>query len=57
MCSQNKFTVPVLCLIAAINFYFLYRYSNIEYSIATDTEVIIRKLISIENRLTQHAKE
>lgn len=53
MCCHSRLTIPLLCTVAAINLYFLYKYSGIEYSIATDTEVIIRKLISIQELLKQ----
>jgi len=57
MCCHNKVTLPIIFVVAAVNLYFLYRYSGLEYSIATDTEVIIRKLLYIENMLTESTKE
>ena len=53
MCCHSRLTIPLLLTVAAINIYFLYRYSGIEYSIATDTEVIVRKLISIEESIKE----
>ena len=51
--DYNKTTLLVICAIGALNAYFLYKYSTLEYSISTDTEVIIRKLISIEELLKE----
>ncbi len=56
MCCHSRLTVPLLMSVAAINLYFLYKYSGIEYSIATDTEVIIRKLISLEEKIQELTK-
>lgn len=57
MCYHDKFSLPIICIVAAINIYFLYRYSGIEYSIQTDTDVIIRKLISLEQKIDEYRKE
>ena len=51
MCCHNKITLPIIFGIAVVNLYFLYRYSGLEYNIETDTNVVIRKLISLENMI------
>ena len=57
MCYYSKITLPAVILVTAINIYFLYRYSGIEYSVQTDTDVIMRKLISIESKVNRLQKE
>lgn len=57
MCYYGKITLPAIVIVAAINIYFLYRYSGIEYSVQTDTDVIMRKLISIESKVNRLQKE
>ncbi len=57
MCYYGKVALPTILVVAAINIYFLYRYSGIEYSVQTDTDVIMRKLISIESKVNRLQKE
>jgi len=57
MCYYSKITLPIVITVAAINIYFLYKYSGLEYSVATDTDVIIRKLISMEEKIQEMYKQ
>lgn len=57
MDTQFKILLGLVGLQTAINIYFLYRYSGIEYSVQTDTDVIIRKIIELENKIDFLIKE
>jgi hypothetical protein len=57
MCYYSKITLPVVITVAVINIYFLYKYSGLEYNVETDTDVIIRKLIALEEKIQEICKQ
>lgn len=47
--SNFKLLFALVGFQTLVSCYFIYRYSGIEYGIQTNTDIMIRKLISIEN--------
>lgn len=51
MTNCAKYILPFVISTAIINIIFLYRYASIEYNIESDTDIVIRKLNSIEEKI------
>jgi hypothetical protein len=51
MQDSLKLLIPLVAITAAINIYFLYRYNSIEYNLEVDTDITIRKLNAIEEKI------
>ena len=55
MQSDTKYILVLLGINTLANLIFLYRYSNIEFNLQTDTDIIVRKIIGLENKLSKLA--